>query len=96
LRKGLSIVLNARDPVSDRPVLFWFRDDLRLADNPALAAAHAKWVHRPWDAPKDVLAKAGVSIGGTYPQPIIDHAFARKRALEIYGEAKSSREETSA
>ena len=27
--------------MSDNPVLYWFRDDLRLADNPALAAAHA-------------------------------------------------------
>ncbi|MEQ1783522.1 MAG: deoxyribodipyrimidine photo-lyase, partial [Hyphomonadaceae bacterium] len=25
----------------DRPALFWFRDDLRLADNPGLAAACA-------------------------------------------------------
>ena len=27
--------------MADSPVLFWFRDDLRLADNPGLAAAHA-------------------------------------------------------
>ncbi len=27
--------------MSDRPVIFWFRDDLRLADNPGLAAAAA-------------------------------------------------------
>ena len=27
--------------MSDRPIIFWFRDDLRLADNPGLAAAHA-------------------------------------------------------
>ena len=27
--------------MSERPVIFWFRDDLRLADNPGLAAAHA-------------------------------------------------------
>jgi deoxyribodipyrimidine photo-lyase len=28
--------------LAERPVLFWFRDDLRLADNPGLAAAHAR------------------------------------------------------
>lgn len=28
--------------MADRPVIFWFRDDLRLADNPGLAAAHAR------------------------------------------------------
>ncbi len=27
--------------MADRPVIFWFRDDLRLADNQGLAAAHA-------------------------------------------------------
>ena len=27
--------------MSERPVIFWFRDDLRLADNPGLAAAVA-------------------------------------------------------
>ncbi|HEY3719982.1 MAG TPA: deoxyribodipyrimidine photo-lyase [Roseiarcus sp.] len=44
-----------------------------------LASAH---IHAPWRAPSDALARAGVAIGRTYPAPIVDHAFARRRALE--------------
>ena len=32
---------NSDDPSATRPAVVWFRDDLRLADNPALAAAAA-------------------------------------------------------
>ena len=39
-------------------------------------------IHAPWRAPLDALARAGVSIGRTYPAPIVDHAFARRRALD--------------
>jgi deoxyribodipyrimidine photo-lyase len=53
----------------------------------------AKWIHRPWEAPKGVLADADVTLGETYPEPIIGHAFARQRALEAY---KFSSQEQSA
>lgn len=52
---------------------------------PELAALPDKWIHRPWEAPADVLAAAGVRIGETYPARIVDHAMARQRALAIYG-----------
>ena len=51
---------------------------------PELAGMPAKWVHHPWEAPTAVLNDAGVTLGKTYPEPIIDHDFARKRALETY------------
>ena len=38
-------------------------------------------IHSPWDAGKEVLAKAGVDLGRTYPKPIVDHKAARARAL---------------
>ena len=60
---------------------------------PELSKLPAKWVHAPWDAPSAVLAEAKVTLGETYPKPIIDHDFARKRALAAY---KSSSQETSA
>jgi deoxyribodipyrimidine photo-lyase len=60
---------------------------------PELGKLPAKWVHAPWDAPTSVLAEAGVTMGETYPKPIVDHDFARKRALAAY---KSSTQETSA
>ncbi len=51
---------------------------------PELATLDAKFIHRPWEAPQEVLRTAGVVLGETYPRPIVDHAFARKRALEAY------------
>lgn len=42
-------------------------------------------VHEPWSADADELARAEVTLGDNYPAPIVDHAEARKRALEAYG-----------
>ena len=53
---------------------------------PELARLEAKWIHRPWEAPKGVLEAAGVRLGETYPLPIVDHARARARALAAYAE----------
>jgi deoxyribodipyrimidine photo-lyase len=53
---------------------------------PALAKLPAKYIHAPWDAPDDVLKKAGVTLGQTYPHPMVDHARARERALLHYKE----------
>ncbi len=52
---------------------------------PELEGLPPAWIHRPWAAPSDVLSKAGVTLGREYPQPIVDHASARLRALAIYG-----------
>lgn len=51
---------------------------------PELGEMPAKWIQKPWEAPTAVLADAGVTLGKTYPRPIIDHDFARKRALATY------------
>lgn len=51
---------------------------------PELARLPAKHIHAPWDAPALVLEAAGVTLGGTYPLRIVDHAMARTRALEAY------------
>lgn len=55
---------------------------------PELAALPAAYVHTPWLAPPEVLERAGVRLrrghaGGSYPAPIIDHAQARQRFLEL-------------
>jgi deoxyribodipyrimidine photo-lyase len=49
---------------------------------PELASVPSKWIHRVWEAPSDVLARAGVTLGVDYPRPIVDHAQARARALK--------------
>lgn len=51
---------------------------------PELARVPDKWIHRPWEAPGDELRAAGVVLGEDYPRPIVEHATARKRALERY------------
>jgi deoxyribodipyrimidine photo-lyase len=56
---------------------------------PELARLDSKHVHSPWLAPSDALAEAGVTIGRNYPVPIVDHAFARRRALEALSAIKS-------
>jgi deoxyribodipyrimidine photo-lyase len=51
---------------------------------PELADMPAKWVHKPWEAPEQVLRQAGVVLGKTYPFPIVDHAQARVEALQAF------------
>jgi deoxyribodipyrimidine photo-lyase len=51
---------------------------------PELAKLPAKWIHSPFTAPGQVLSDAGVTLGETYPNPIVDHAAAREQALENY------------
>ncbi|WAP70547.1 cryptochrome/photolyase family protein [Jiella pelagia] len=55
---------------------------------PELRDMPAKAIHAPWEAGKDILAKAGVRLGVTYPKPIVDHGEARQRALEAYQAVK--------
>jgi deoxyribodipyrimidine photo-lyase len=51
---------------------------------PELAALPAPLIHRPWSAAPLELAGAGVTLGGSYPAPIVDHKAARERALAAY------------
>lgn len=48
---------------------------------PELARLDADLIHAPWTASPIELSAAGVSLGIDYPEPIVDHAAARKRAL---------------
>ena len=50
---------------------------------PELAALPKDWIHEPWNAPPEVLQRAGVSLGAAgYPKPIVDHGAARQEALD--------------
>jgi deoxyribodipyrimidine photo-lyase len=53
---------------------------------PELAQMPDKWLHDPASAPEDVLRKAGVTLGETYPKPLTDLKASRRRALERQGE----------
>ena len=57
---------------------------------PELQHLPDKYLFSPWEAPDDILKKAGVKLGKTYPNPIIDLSFSRQRALEAYKKLKSN------
>ncbi|HZZ38088.1 MAG TPA: deoxyribodipyrimidine photo-lyase [Acidobacteriaceae bacterium] len=57
---------------------------------PELAGLPNEWIHRPWEAPPLMLAAAGVQLGTTYPRPLVDHAEARRAALQAFQEMKQA------
>ncbi|GAK34896.1 cryptochrome-2 [alpha proteobacterium Q-1] len=56
---------------------------------PELADLPAEYIHAPWEAPPMILQAAGVSLGQSYPHPMIDHRKARARALAGYEKVKT-------
>ena len=57
---------------------------------PELALMPADHIHAPWEAPADVLRRAGVALGENYPLPIVAHEQGRRRALAAYEAVKSA------
>jgi deoxyribodipyrimidine photo-lyase len=53
----------------------WVSELAKLPDN---------LIHQPWNAKPFQLSDAGVTLGRTYPLPIVDHAKARQAALAAY------------
>ncbi|MCB9387089.1 MAG: deoxyribodipyrimidine photo-lyase [Microthrixaceae bacterium] len=56
---------------------------------PELARLPAEAIHAPWQADSSDLRAAGVELGADYPEPLVDHARARQRALGAYSEARA-------
>jgi deoxyribodipyrimidine photo-lyase len=59
---------------------------------PELARLPDQFIHAPFDTPPAVLAEAGVTLGKTYPHPIVAHDAARKAALAGYEKVRAARE----
>ena len=55
---------------------------------PQLNGLSPKQIHAPWLQAPEVLAKAGIVLGATYPRPVVEHDAARKRTLERYAVVK--------
>lgn len=55
---------------------------------PELKDMPAKYIHQPWEAPAEVLQKANVTLGRSYPRPIIEHKQGRQRALDAFASIK--------
>jgi deoxyribodipyrimidine photo-lyase len=50
---------------------------------PEIAQLPDQFIHAPWTAPIDALRRAGINLGKTYPNPIVDLKLSRQRALDI-------------
>lgn len=55
---------------------------------PELKDMPDKYLHNPWDAPDDVLEKAGVILDKTYPRIIVDLKASREAALDAFQSLK--------
>lgn len=62
---------------------------------PELTNIPTRFIHRPWEAPRDVLFRAGVKLGETYPVPVVDHERARRRALAAYETVRGQHDDRS-
>jgi deoxyribodipyrimidine photo-lyase len=48
---------------------------------PELSALPDRYLHAPWQAPADALARAAVAPGRNYPLPVVDYKASRAEAL---------------
>lgn len=55
---------------------------------PELAKIPDKYIHKPWEAPPNIMAYAGVILGKNYPKPIVDLKASRQRALDAFADTK--------
>jgi deoxyribodipyrimidine photo-lyase len=59
---------------------------------PELQDVPDRFIHEPWKMPEDLQRAVGCVIGRDYPAPIIDHAWARERALDAYRRSRQAYE----
>ena len=57
---------------------------------PELAGLPDAYIHKPFEAPEGVLQMAGVTLGSTYPAPIVDRKASRERALAALASIKKT------
>lgn len=55
---------------------------------PELARVPDKYIHQPWNMPLELQRRVGCSIGSDYPHPLVDHSWARARALAAYRQVR--------
>ncbi len=56
---------------------------------PELSQLPNDYIHTPWQAPESMLQSAGVTLGDTYPHPIVDLKHSRQRALDSLKQIKN-------
>jgi deoxyribodipyrimidine photo-lyase len=58
---------------------------------PELRAVPDEHLREPWKMPAETQGEVGCVIGEDYPEPIVDHAQARRETLARYAEGRSDR-----
>ena len=56
---------------------------------PELAELPDQLIHTPWEASREELEAAGIRLGEDYPQPVVDLAESRQRALDAFHRLKA-------
>ncbi|KZL19378.1 Deoxyribodipyrimidine photo-lyase [Pseudovibrio axinellae] len=57
---------------------------------PELNAMPDNYLFKPWEAPQEVLQRAGVLLGEDYPHPIVDLKKSRDEAMRAFQSTKTS------
>ncbi|MEM6617334.1 MAG: deoxyribodipyrimidine photo-lyase [Pseudomonadota bacterium] len=57
---------------------------------PEISDIPVKTIHKPWESGPLSLRQANITLGETYPNPIVDHAFGRQRALDAFQSLKKA------
>ena len=55
---------------------------------PELKDLPIKYLFSPWEAPKETLDNANITLGKDYPEPIIDLKSSREKALDAFKSLK--------
>lgn len=55
---------------------------------PELRKLPKKFIHKPWEAPSEILQACDIELGKTYPKPIVDLKVSRTRALDAFAQLK--------
>jgi deoxyribodipyrimidine photo-lyase len=51
---------------------------------PELVEVPEMYIHSPWMMPESIQSQVRCRIGIDYPSPIVEHAMARQRAIDVY------------
>jgi deoxyribodipyrimidine photo-lyase len=55
---------------------------------PELKDLPNKYLYNPWEAPKEILDNANITLGKDYPEPIVDLKISREKALDAFKSLK--------
>ena len=57
---------------------------------PELRLLPPKFIHKPWEAPSNILQACNIVLGHNYPKPIVDLKVSRQRALDAFAVTKEA------